>query len=206
MSNYIYNEMMVHIPLCSHKLPETILVLGDTKGELAQEIARHLDFKTDIVSLNVSKSNYENVKSIDTNCLEYIQTAKANSYDVVIVDQALTNNDVLIAHVNRVLKEDGLSIFKGGEMFTDLDKLTLAMKELGKYFKILMPYKYETLGDATKTNLLIFASKLYHPTADIILHRSDMLDNLEYYNCDIHPASFAMPNSIRTALKGISKN
>lgn len=53
---------------------------------------------------------------------------------------------------------------------------------------------------------MILASKEYHPTADVILQRSDLIDGLEYYNCDIHIATFVMPNYIRSTYKGIIKN
>jgi spermidine synthase len=74
------------------------------------------------------------------------------------------------------------------------------MQILGKYAKIIMPFN---LGNG-ETALL--ASKAYHPTADIILHRADMLDGLQYYNCDVHPAAFAMGNNVRKAYLGVIKN
>ena len=33
-----------------------------------------------------------------------------------------------------------------------------------------------------------------------------MLDGLSYYNCDIHPAAFAMGNYIRKEYLGVIKN
>lgn len=53
---------------------------------------------------------------------------------------------------------------------------------------------------------LFLASKEYHPTADVILQRADMIDGLSYYNCDVHVASFAMGNYIRKEYLGIIKN
>ncbi len=41
MKAFIYPEMMVHIPLCSHKKPETILVVSDDSNTLQEEIARY---------------------------------------------------------------------------------------------------------------------------------------------------------------------
>ena len=52
----------------------------------------------------------------------------------------------------------------------------------------------------------LLSSKEYHPTADINLQRADMLDGLSYYNCDVHPAAFAMGNYIRKEYLGIIKN
>jgi spermidine synthase len=63
-----------------------------------------------------------------------------------------------------------------------------------------MPYN---LGNCSTA---LLASKEYHPTADIILQRADMLDSLDYYNCDVHVGSFAMGNYIRKEYLGIIKN
>jgi spermidine synthase len=40
----------------------------------------------------------------------------------------------------------------------------------------------------------------------MILHKSDLLEGLEYYNSDIHKASFILPNHLKNSLKGILKN
>ena len=74
------------------------------------------------------------------------------------------------------------------------------MQILGNYFKVIMPYNIG--NDSTA----LLASKEYHPTADIILHRADMLDDNQFYNCDVHIASFAMGNYIRKEYLGIIKN
>jgi spermidine synthase len=63
-----------------------------------------------------------------------------------------------------------------------------------------MPYN---LGNGSTA---LLASKEYHPTADVILQRSDMIDGLSFYNCDIHVSAFAMPNYIRKEYLGIIKN
>jgi spermidine synthase len=39
--NQAFNEMMVHVPLCTHKEPENILVIGETSPELKKELEKH---------------------------------------------------------------------------------------------------------------------------------------------------------------------
>jgi spermidine synthase len=63
-----------------------------------------------------------------------------------------------------------------------------------------MPYN---IGNGSTA---ILCSKEYHPTADINLQRADMIDGLSYYNCNVHPAAFAMPNYIRKEYLGLIKN
>ena len=181
MKEFIYPEMMVHVSLCTSKNPQNVLVVSSDAQRLEDEIKRHSD------------TEYSIVKSE----LDALRDNEDKSFDVVISE--MSNDAVVIAHINRVLKDDGLVVLKHPSLDNVEDNKAL-MQILGNYFKIIMPYR---LDDSTT---ILLASKEYHPTADIILQRSDMLDNLNYYNCDVHISSFAMPNYIRKEYLGIIKN
>jgi len=181
MKNFIYNEMMVHVPVCTNKSPENVLVISDEAGNLENEIAKHPKMEKKSISCG----------------LDAIRDEADGSYDVVIAESA--EDPAVIAHISRVLKEDGVASLSHPSL-DKVDENKSLMQILGKYFKVIMPYN---LGNG-ETALL--CSKEYHPTADLILHRVDMLDGLEYYNCDIHPAAFAMGNNVRKEYLGIIKN
>jgi len=181
MKEFIYNEMMVHVALCTNKAPQNVLIISDSSAGMLSEVQKHDGIDCDVISANMA----------------LLREAKDNAYDVVISE--LGSDAAVYAHINRVLKDDGLVV----TTHTSLDNIeenTQTISILGKYAKVVMPFN---IGNG-KTALL--ASKEYHPTADIILHRADMLDNLEYYNCDVHPAAFAMGNNVRKAYLGVIKN
>lgn len=52
----------------------------------------------------------------------------------------------------------------------------------------------------------LFASNKFHPLADLSLQKLDLLDDLKYCNDKIYQATFAMPNLIKSALKGVARN
>ena len=183
MKNFIYNEMMVHVPLCTHKEPNNVLIISSDAAGFVQEIQK---YKYDDISCDII--------SADINLLREIADDK---YDVVISE--LDTDAAVLAHLNRVLNEEGLLVTTHASL-DDVAENKRIMQILGKYAKIIMPYN---LGN-TQTALL--ASKAYHPTADIILQRADLIDGLEYYNCDVHPAAFAMGNNVRKEYLGIIKN
>jgi len=184
MRDYIYPEMMVHVPLCTVKKPENVLIVSDDAAALETEVARHDAIASKTVSAaDVTASLREEADA---------------SVEVVIID-TLTDDAAALAHVNRVLNGEGLVVMRHADLSDEAANKQL-MQVLGNYFKIIMPYH---LGNG-ETALL--ASKSYHPTADIILHRSDMLDGQKYYNCDVHPAAFAMGNDIRKAYLGTIRN
>ena len=181
MKEFIYSEMMVHVPLCTSKNPQNVLVVSDDAESLTAEIAKHSDIDSTVV----------------TATLDSLRNAEDNSADIVICEMA--SDAAVLGHISRILKDDGqLSIVHPS--LDNVQENKIMMQILANYFKIIMPYN---LGNGTTA---LLASKEYHPTADLILQRSDMLDNLNYYNCNIHIASFAMPNYIRKEYLGITKN
>ena len=182
MKDYRYNEMMVQVPLCTHKEPNNVLIISSEAAPLVAEVQKHIDdISCDVISA-------------DTNALREVEDG---AYDVVICE--LAHDAAVLAHINRVLNEKGLVVMPISSL-DNRDENGSLMSILGKYAKIVMPYH---LGNC---EMALLASKEYHPTADIILQRADMLDNLEYYNSDLHPAVFAMGNDVRKAYKGIVKN
>lgn len=181
MKSFIYPEMMVHVPLCTNKRPENVLIISNDENLLRKEVEKHNE-----ISLSAVTCSLDNLRDlIDA------------SYDVVICE--MEGNSAVIAHINRILKADGQLVIVHDSL-DETKSNKILMQVLGNYFKVIMPYN---IGDGSTA---LLASKEYHPTADIILQRADMLDGLNYYNCDMHVSSFAMPNYIRKEYLGIIKN
>jgi len=168
-------EMLTHVALCTHKEPKDVFILG-SHDYINAEIARHNGLRVDLCN-NVS-------------CIE---SAKDDSFDVVIVNSDRYFEPTFVAQINRVLRKDGLVVLKTDE------KLKENIKAFGNLFGIVMTYKAED-------KRAIIATKKYHPTADIILQRADLLEDLSYYNAEIHLAAFAMPTYLKKELLGIQKN
>ena len=177
---FIYNEMMAHVPVCSHKAPKSLLLISNSAEGIQKELERHIGLEISIGGLDM------------------IANAQDGAYDIVLIDSTAEISRATYAHLNRIVKEDGLVSCLNASLDNE-EASVEQLNALGEYFKILMPYCAE---DKT----MILASKEYHPTADVILQRTDLIDGLSYYNCDIHTASFAMPNYIRSAYKGVIKN
>ena len=184
MRDYIYPEMMVHVGLCTVKKPQNVLIVSNNASALEAEVARH----DAIASKTVGA----------TDVTAALREEADASVEMIIVD-TLTDDAAALAHVNRVLNEEGLVVMQHPNLEDEAANKQL-MQVLGNYFKIIMPFH---LGNG-ETALL--ASKSYHPTADIILHRTDMLGGQKYYNCDVHPAAFAMGNDVRKAYLGTIRN
>lgn len=178
MKSFIYPEMMVHVGLCTNKDPKNVLIISDNSKPLEEEI---------------NKYDQINYKSIQAD----LEAVEDDFYDVIISEKEF--DVATLKEVNRVLKADG-QIILAHPSLDEVEQNKKLMQLLGYSFKVIMPFNLGTGQTA------LLASKEYHPTADIILQRSDMLDGLNYYNCDVHLASFAMPNYIRKEYLGFIKN
>ncbi len=178
-NNQAFNEMMVHTPICTHKEPENVLVIGSVTNELKKEVEKH---------------NLKNVEYGDTSIL----TSKDEKNVDLIIFTDVNLDEMLLANIERVLKNDGVISFSTSSFSSDEQKLKDDLSLVGQNFWIAMPYKF---GHETA----ILASKKYHPTADIILQRSDLLVDLEYYSTEIHHASFVFPAAQYRALTGIAR-
>lgn len=112
---------------------------------------------------------------------------ESETFDIIVSK----NSEINLQEAFRILKKDGiLSVYTGKDIAKQL-------KELGDFYRIVMPFC--ELG-------VIFASNKYHPTADLILDRSDFIETAEYYNSDIHIATFALYEKTKKMLKGLLKN
>ena len=181
MKNTIYAEMMVHVPVCTNKTAQSILIISDNADLLKSEAQRHTE----------SSIHVEPCK------LEAISSLADNAYDVIISEMKV--DGAFASQISRILKDDGQFTSTHASL-DEVETNKIMMKILGQYFKVIMPYN---MGNG-ETALL--SSKEYHPTADINLQRSDMIDDLSYYNCDVHVGAFAMGNYIRKEYLGIIKN
>lgn len=184
MKTFITPEMMVHVAMCTHKNPHKIMVVSDQSDLLKGELARYRDIE----------ASFADAKDL----LGTLRNSTDKSIDVLLLD-TLSEDSAVYAHVNRILKEDALIVCKHPHL-DDVAENTKLMQILGNYFKIIMPYHLED------GSTLLLCSKEYHPTADLILQRSDLLEGHHYYNCDIHIAAFAMPQYVRKNYLGIIRN
>jgi spermidine synthase len=218
---FIANEMMAHVAVCTHREPKNVLILGGGIGGSAKEVLRHSDLSVDLVEIdeeivNVSKEYFKEYSEIwenrnlnlkIQNALVFIQDAKESSYDIVLldaVDEKVFDFE-FYAQIKRILKDDGLMVSQGGSWWVDMDSHKSMLKSIGNHFGIVMPYRYEMYSyEGTNWNYIL-ASKKYHPTADIILQRADLIDGLNYYNSDIQLSSFTLPTYVDKELRGIAK-
>jgi len=184
------NEMLTHIPLCTHAEPHNIITI-DASNELLNELAKYKD-------LNITNLTSDNAIAMLTNTDE-------NSIDIIIVANSdFNDNEIFWGLTNRTLTKKGLAVAIASSPTSNEVQAKEELRVIGSLFRIVMPYSFYDAND--KVSYAYMATKFYHPTADVNLQRADLTDGHEYYNCDIAISAFTMPTSVRKSFLGLIKS
>jgi len=190
--DFILNEMITHIPICTHANPQRVLVVNGDK-----EISNELD-----------KYSFEEIINIDaSSAVKQLQKLGNKKFDIAIVnDNSLTNSREFWIELTKMLDSKGVVAIKMSNIISNPSEAKDELKVAGAIYPIVMPYRYESFKDGNITQeYLMLASRFYHPTADINLQRADLTDGHRYYNSDIAVAAFAVPTFIYNDYLGIIK-
>ena len=212
-------EMLSHVAMCSHPEVNKVLILGGGDGGVATEVLRHDDVCIDVVDANeavyaLSKAHFDRFSgAFDHECVTFhhvepfafLEKAKEESYDVILVQGEIALDEFMLAQLGRVLSKKGIIALVSANWWIDAEALKTTLALLSEKFGVVMPYRYEGYSHAGFGGMMIIASRTYHPTADIILQKSDLLDDLKYYSCDVHMAAFALPAAMRQELYPVMK-
>ena len=192
--HYIKDEMLVHVPVCTHADPRKILLVGGCDN-LYAEVQKH-------------KTIEEIIRLSEEEVVGKIGAFSEGFFDIAIIASEKFKTDrVFWGLLNRALSEKGVVSTMSSILLTEEESVESELSTIGEFFKIVMPYRYESLaadGHLTCKNLIL-ASHVYHPTADINLQRADLTEGFNYYNSDIAIGTFQLPTVVRKRFLGLIK-
>lgn len=216
---YIYHEMIAHVPLCAHPKPKKILIIGGGDGGVARRVLMHEGVKVTLVEIDpeiikISKKYLQkvsagafankNVNIIHEDGVRYVEKT-TETFDVIITDRG---DDVGPGHAlfqkkfyndcKRCLNKDGILVALSGVPFFQRRSLTNSIKQLQSVFRIntcfLIPAP-TYIGGSMAITWSSNAIDPYKIPKQRIEKRYKELKT-EYYNPNVHFASFALPNDI----------
>jgi len=227
---FIYHEMLTHVPLFAHGNVKRVLIIGGGDGGMLREACKHASIEH-ITQVEIDDQVVEM-------CKEFLPKHSAGAYDdprvnIVIDDGAnfvcsctekfdviisdstdpIGPGDVLFTsdfyeNCKNCLAEDGILVTQNGVAFMQLDEVTTTAKRLKPYFNdqafycaAVPTYIGGVMTFAWSTN-----NKTYRTLNDnVIKQRFNAADiTCRYYNPAIHAASFALPQYIINALESDS--
>ena len=186
---FIYHEMITHVPMAVHPNVKDVLVIGAGDGGVMRELSKYPQIeKIDVVEIDervveVCKTylpktaiGFEDkrINLYFQDGLKYIRRCE-NSYDLIIVDstdpfgpgEGLFTKE-FYGNCYKALKEDGIMVNQHESPFYDEDALAMkrAHKRIVASFNLSRVYQVHIPTYPSGHWLFGFASKKYHPVKD----------------------------------------
>lgn len=224
---FIYHEMMVHVPMAVHPCVKNVLVIGGGDGGTVRELTRY----DSIENIDVVEIDEEVVKA----CITYLpQTAcgfddkrvhiyyedglkyirkYVDTYDLILVDstdpfgpgEGLFTKE-FYGNCYKALKVDGIMVNQHESPFYKEDAYAMqrAHKRIVESFPISKVYQMHIPTYPSGHWLFGFASKKYHPIYDQRAEEWKALGiKTKYYNEQLHRGAFALPNYVEKTLEHV---
>ena len=224
---FIYHEMISHVPMAVHPKAKNILVIGGGDGGTVREVLRYPTVeKIDLVEIDelvveVCKKFLPQtagalcdprVNFYFEDGLKFIRHCK-NEYDVIIVDstdpfgpgEGLFTKEYY-GNCYKALKDDGIMVNQHESPFYTEDAYAMqrAHKRIVESFPISRVYQVHIPTYPSGHWLFGFASKKYHPVNDLNSVKWNALGlKTRYYNPKLHAGSFYLPNYVEELLKDV---
>ena len=224
---FIYHEMITHVPMAVHPDVKNVLVIGAGDGGVARELTRYATIESiDIVEIDEMVVDVCKKYLQQTACgfsdkrvnlyfqdgLKYIRKCE-NKYDLIIVDstdpfgpgEGLFTKE-FYGNCFKALKDDGIMVNQHESPFYEDDAIAMqrAHKRIVESFNISRVYQAHIPTYPSGHWLFGFASKKYHPVGDLKAKEWDQLAlKTRYYNTNLHKGAFYLPNYVEELLKDV---
>ncbi|WP_125142585.1 polyamine aminopropyltransferase [Clostridium transplantifaecale] len=224
---FIYHEMITHVPMAVHPSVKQALVIGAGDGGVIRELTRyheieHIDMvEIDPLVVEVCKKylpktacrlDDERLAIHYEDGLKFIRGCE-NRYDLIIVDstdpfgpgEGLFTRE-FYGNCYKALKEDGIMVNQHESPFYDDDAEACkrAHKRIVESFPISRVYQAHIPTYPSGHWLFGFASKKYHPLKDLNETRWNMRSlQCRYYTTTLHKGAFYLPAYVEEMLEDV---
>jgi spermidine synthase len=216
---FVYHEMLAHVPLFSHPDPQQILIVGGGDGGTAREVVKHKGIKKiqlveiDGEVISVSKRYFPSlaralghpkVNVFVMDALRYLKETE-EMFDVILID----STDPVIEQSGglftvpfyedclNALTERGILAAQVGDIGFETNLVLGVFSKLKAVFPVARIYCAPVPSYTMVPYGFAFCSKTIHPEMDLALSRFDKSFQTRYYNPQIHRAAFALPEHHR---------
>jgi spermidine synthase len=225
LDEFMYHEMIVHVPLMTHPNPRRVLIIGGGDGGTLRRVLEHptahpvqVEIDQAVIDVcrdqlpSVSAGAYDDprVELVVADGIEFLRRNRGE-FDVVIVDSTDPIGPAVglfeepfYRDVAAALAEDGLLAAQSSSPLFMAGELRDQVRNLRLVFPIVRTYLGAVPGYPGCLWSYTIGSKRYDPLA---VERASILERLErgairtrYYTPDVHYAAFALPPFISDIL------
>lgn len=224
---FIYHEMIVHVPMAVYPDAKRVLIIGGGDGGAVRELCRygsveHIDLvEIDEEVISVCKTYLPTVATSFDDArvhihfedgLKFIRRC-SDFYDLIIVDstdpfgpgEGLFTKE-FYGNCYKALKPDGIMTNQHENPFYPDDALAVRRihKQIVQSFPLSRLYQAHIPTYPSGYWLFGFSSKKYHPVRDINAQKWRALGlKTSYYNINLHKAAFALPTYVEDLIKDV---
>ncbi len=215
---FVYHEVMGHIPTMVHPNPKNVLIIGGGDGGIVREFVKHPNLeRIDLVEIDervieVSKQYFPdctsglsdkrvNVRPQDG--VEYIKSFK-NFFDIIIIDSTDPEDFAaglftkeFYGYVNDALTENGIMMAQTENPFYDEWGIKKFYDNLREVYPVVASFTGPMLIYPGVFWTFAFASKGIKPTEineSRIPFMTKLQESLKWYNMDWHKGAFSLSN------------
>ena len=224
---FIYHEMITHVPMAVHPNVRDVLVIGAGDGGVVRELSQYPAIQNiDLVEIDelvvevcrkylpqtACRLDDPRVHIFYEDGVKFIRSCE-DKYDLIIVDstdpfgpgEGLFTKE-FYGSCFKALHDDGVMVNQHESPFYTEDAAAMqrAHKRIVESFPIAKVYQAHIPTYPSGHWLFGFASKKYHPVNDINASTwSLFLIETLYYNPKLHIGSFALPCYVEDLLKDV---
>lgn len=226
VDEYIYHEMLVHVPMMAHPDPRRVLVIGGGDGGALRRVLEYPVDRATMVEIDgdVVRVSRDLLPSIAGEAFEHprgeliigdgVRYLKETSehFDVILVDSTdpvgpavELFGEAFYQDARHALGDNGIIVTQSGSPLVMLDELQAAVNLMRRVFPIVKTYLCSipiypgVLWSFTAASTTIDPSAVLPATIAARLQAHDAPTG--WYTPAVHTAAFALPNFLATALE-----
>ncbi|TRD15710.1 polyamine aminopropyltransferase [Palleronia caenipelagi] len=224
--NFIYHEMLTHVPVLAHGAVRRVLIIGGGDGGMARAALRHDVEQVTMVEIDAGVVEFSRKflpgisgDAFDDPRLD-LQIADGadfmretdGGYDVIIVDSTdpigpgeVLFTDHFYGHAKKALTDGGILVTQNGVPFMQGGELTGTMRAFQSLFNDA--YAYVAPVPTYQGGFMSFGwgtdSDARNVPLDVLEQRFRTAGlETDYYTPEVHKAAFALPGYIRRLIPG----
>lgn len=219
---FVYQEMLAHVPLLAHGDPKSVLIIGAGDGGVLRRVLMHKSVQKAVMVeidgevIRLSKEFLPKIggdawadqraEVIVGDGIDYVKRAKDASFDVIIVDSTdpigvgeVLFTDDFYANCARILTDRGLVVNQCGVPFMQADELRETSVRRRRFFPHVTAYVAAVPTYVGGYMTLGWAGKdagltaLPAATLRARAAAAGILGTTEYWSPEIHAAAFVLP-------------
>lgn len=219
---FIYHDMIVHVPMATNVNIKNVLVIGGGDGGTVRELTRYpqienidmveidkmvVDVSREFIDICACKLDDERVNLYYEDGVAFVKNSKDKTYDLIIVDstdpigpgEGLFSLD-FYNDCYRILTDEGILVNQNESPYFDFNskEMKRANSKISDIFEIARVYQAHIPTYPSGHWLFGFASKKLDPLKDQNIEEWEKLNLItKYYNSEIHKGAFMLPQYVK---------